>query len=154
MFFKICVLKNFAIFIGKHLFWNQLYQKETPTQVFFVNITKFIRTLTGKKNLQIKLQCFRKAWIWTFRWLVHQINSLYEVHTPKLNFRKNKVVTGKTPFFVIGSFCTPHSICLNIGFWQISFVWKWCAFSLYSQLKNGTQVFWEELWCNIRTNLM
>ena len=26
------------------------------------------------------------------------------------------VVTDKTPFFVIGSFCTHHSICLNIGF--------------------------------------
>ena len=26
---------------------------------------------------------------------------------------KNKVVTDKTPFFVIGSFCTPHSVCLN-----------------------------------------
>ena len=34
----------------------------------------------------------------------------------KQNFQKNKVVTGKTPFFVIGPFCTHHSICLNIGF--------------------------------------
>ena len=24
----------------------------------------------------------------------------------------------KSPFFVKGSFCTPYSICLNIGFWQ------------------------------------
>ena len=31
-------------------------------------------------------------------------------------FAKNKVVTGKTPFFAIGSFCSHHSICLNIGF--------------------------------------
>ena len=29
---------------------------------------------------------------------------------------KNKVDTGKTVFFVIGPFCTLHSICLNIGF--------------------------------------
>ena len=30
--------------------------------------------------------------------------------------KKNKVVTGKSQFFVKGLFCTPHSICLNIGF--------------------------------------
>ena len=37
-------------------------------------------------------------------------------------FEKGKyLVTGKTPFFVIGPFCTPHAICLNIGFWQSSF---------------------------------
>ena len=34
----------------------------------------------------------------------------------KQNFRKNEVVTGKTPFFVIGPFGTPQPICLNIGF--------------------------------------
>ena len=46
MFFKIGALKNFANFTGKHLCWNlfliklplQLYQKETPTQVFFSEI--------------------------------------------------------------------------------------------------------------------
>ena len=31
----------------------------------------------------------------------------------KQNFQKNKVATGKTPFFVIVLF---HSICHNIGF--------------------------------------
>ena len=30
--------------------------------------------------------------------------------------QKNNVVTGKTPFFVIGPFCSHHFICLNIGF--------------------------------------
>ena len=34
----------------------------------------------------------------------------------KRNFQKNKVVTGKTPFFVVGQFCTHHSISLNIDF--------------------------------------
>ena len=34
----------------------------------------------------------------------------------KQNFQKNKVVTGKTPFSVIGPFCSYHYICLNIGF--------------------------------------
>ena len=39
-----------------------------------------------------------------------------EVLKLKQNFQKNKVVTGKTPFSVIGPFCSYHSICLNIGF--------------------------------------
>ena len=33
------------------------------------------------------------------------------------------MVTGKTPFFAIGQFCTPHSIFLNIGFWQGSLLY-------------------------------
>ena len=41
--------------------------------------------------------------------------------------KKNKVVTGKTLSFVIGAFCISHSICLNIGFWEGSFVWKYCT---------------------------
>ena len=43
--------------------------------------------------------------------------------------RKENVVTGKCAFFVIGSFCTPHSICLNMSFWQVNLVWKCCAFN-------------------------
>ena len=45
-------------------------------------------------------------------------------------FKKHKVDTAKIPFFVIGQFCTPHSSCLNIGFWQNSFVWKCFIFNL------------------------
>ena len=33
----------------------------------------------------------------------------------KQNFQKNKVATGKTLFFVIGSFCTRHSIVLTVA---------------------------------------
>ena len=39
-----------------------------------------------------------------------------DILTLKQNFQKNKVVTGKTPFFVIGPFCTPYSIRLNNAF--------------------------------------
>ena len=53
---------------------------------------------------------------WAFRSLVYQIMSLEEVPKMKQNFQINKIVTVKTPFFVIGSFCTHHSICLNISF--------------------------------------
>ena len=48
--------------------------------------------------------------------LVHQINYLQEVLKQRQNFEKNKVVTGKTPFSVIGPFCSYHSFCFNIGF--------------------------------------
>ena len=49
------------------------------------------------------------------------INSLHKVLKLKQNFQKkkiikNKVVTSKTVFFVIGPFCTSLSICLNTGF--------------------------------------
>ena len=33
----------------------------------------------------------------------------------KLNFQNNKVVKGKTPFFVIGQLYTSHSIFLTLG---------------------------------------
>ena len=33
----------------------------------------------------------------------------------KQNFRKNNVVTGKTPFFVLGLLCSHHSICLTLA---------------------------------------
>ena len=52
------------------------------------------------------------------------MNSLWEVLILKQSFQKNKVVTVKTLFFVIGLFGTPNSICLNIGFWQGSLVWN------------------------------
>ena len=55
------------------------------------------------------------------------MKSLYEVLRLKQNFRKIKKVTGKTPFFEIGPFCTPHSICLYIDLRQGSFKWK-CGF--------------------------
>ena len=66
----------------------------------------FLRTLTGKKHRQIKPQRLKKVQILAFGSLVHQILK-----------QKNRVVTDKTPFFVIGPFCSHHSICLNIGFW-------------------------------------
>ena len=48
------------------------------------------------------------------RWYIK--STLYkEVLKLKENFQKNKVVTCKTPFFVVGPFCTNHSVCLNVG---------------------------------------
>ena len=56
-------------------------------------------------------------------WIVGISNHFFiGVSKLKQNFRKNKVVTGKTPFLLIGSFCTHHSIYLNIGSRYGSFI--------------------------------
>ena len=91
---------------------------------------KILRILTGKKHPKIKLQRLQKIRILTFGLLVHQINSFYEVLKLEQIFQKTKVVTGRTPLFVIGPFFSRHSICLDIGFWQSSFERKWCVFNL------------------------
>ena len=69
--------------------------------------------LSGKVS-QLRIPTGKKHGV--FGSLVHQINSVEEVLKLKQNFKKNKVVTGKTPFFVTGSFRTYHSMCLNIDF--------------------------------------
>ena len=51
-----------------------------------------------------------------------------------------KVVTGKIPFFVIGPFCTHHSICL--------LMWQSCMEMMHFQsqcfqAKNNTLIFWK-----------
>ena len=53
VFYKKAALKNFAKFIGQYLCWSyrqQLYQKETLTQVFPVNILRFL-TIPILKNI-------------------------------------------------------------------------------------------------------
>ena len=87
------------------------------SQTFFMKLwRKYVRILTRKMHPKIKLQRLRKIRIWTFASLVHQIKSFQEVQKLEQIFQKNKVVTGKTLLFVVGPFCSPHSICLNIGF--------------------------------------
>ena len=76
----------------------------------------FLRILTGKKHPKINSSTNKKYEIWACRLLVHQINSFQEVLKLKQIFQKNKAVTGKTPLFVIGQFCSRRSICLNIDF--------------------------------------
>ena len=71
-----------------------------------------------------KIPALTKVRIWPFRLLVQQINSIAEVLKLKQKFQNNKVVTGKTPFFVVDPFCTHYFICFRIGFWYDSFVWK------------------------------
>ena len=73
--------------------------------------TFVLRILRGKKHPQIKLQCLRKC---EYGHLDNQV--FKKVLIPKQNFRKNKVVTGKTLLFVICPLRTRHSIYLKIGF--------------------------------------
>ena len=43
----------------------------------------------------------------------------------QIKFSKElEVVSDKNPFFVIGLFCAPHSICLKIGFGHGGLIWK------------------------------
>ena len=87
-------------------------------------LSNISRILTGKNHRQVKLQRLQKVQIWAFELLIKQINSFLEVLKLKQNFQKNKLLTGKTPFFVIEPFCSHHFICLNIGFRYGNFVWK------------------------------
>ena len=55
-------------------------------------------------------------------WVIGTLNQLFVRGSyNEIKFSKNKVVSGKTPLFVIGPFCNPHSICLNS---IRNFVWK------------------------------
>ena len=60
-----------------------------------------------------KFEALTKSYIWA----IGPLNRLFirGSHT-QVSFQKDKRVSGKSPFFVIDPFCTPHSICLNIGF--------------------------------------
>ena len=44
------------------------------------------------------------------------------------------------------SICTNHSVCLNIGFWYRSFIWKWCVFNL-SAFNSETVLEFFEVFC-------
>ena len=51
-------------------------------------------------------------------WLVGTTNQLFKrgSETERKLKKKKKVVNDETRFFVMGPFCTHHSICLNTGF--------------------------------------
>ena len=63
MFFKIISFKNFTIFLCWGLFLNKVatlqafnfFQKETPTQVYLVDIAKFLRAASFIKQLRLLL---------------------------------------------------------------------------------------------------
>ena len=75
---------------------------------------------------QNKTQTLNKDMNMNF-WVVGTQNQLFIRGS---NFQKNKVANDKTPFFVIAPFCISHSVCLNIGFGQCSFVYEILRFQL------------------------
>ena len=83
---------------------NPFEKNNDHTRIMRNQFVTPLRILTEKKHRQIKLQRLQKVRIWTFGQLVHQIKSLKEVLKLKQNLHKNKVITGKTPFFVVGPF--------------------------------------------------
>ena len=48
--------------------------------------------------------------------VVGTLNQLFIRDSCTQIFKENEVVSENTPFFVIGVFCTLHSICYNSGF--------------------------------------
>ena len=74
-----------------------------------------LRIPTGKKHPKIKLQCLRKIRILTFGSLVHEINSFQEVLKLEHIFKKNYVVTGKTPHW----FLTDRAVLNGNGVFSI-----------------------------------
>ena len=83
------------------------------------NISKdSIKDTQREKSLSNKVPVFTKSMNIKI-WVVVTSKQIFirgELIKLKQNFQKNKVVTGKTLFFVIGPFCTHYYICLNIGF--------------------------------------
>ena len=55
--FLKAALKNFAVFTGKHLCWSLflikfIYQKESPTQMFFCEYCKIFKNTYFEEHLQ------------------------------------------------------------------------------------------------------
>ena len=74
-----------------------------------------LRILTEKNHPQRNLQ--RLKGMNMAIWMVGTSNQIF-IRGLKLkqNFRKNKIVTGITPFFMKSPFCIPHSVCVNTDF--------------------------------------
>ena len=78
MFFKIDVLKNFAMFVGKHLCWSFFFnnvagpqgcnfiKKRLRHRCFPVNVAKFLRTRFFTEHLRWLLQDLFSKWKTSF----------------------------------------------------------------------------------------
>ena len=91
MFFKIGVIKKFAIFTGKHLCWRlfliNFVKRRLQHRCFAVNISKFLRTA---------------FFIEHFRWLLLQM--LYKKDVPKNFANFTRMHRYRSPFL---SSCRP-----------------------------------------------
>ena len=83
---------------------------------FVTTVIGDLRILIRKKAPSNKIPALTKSRNMDI-YVVSTSNQLFiRGSSTNTKFSKNKVVAGKTPFFVTGPFCTHHSTCLNIGF--------------------------------------
>ena len=96
---------------------NFKVQQQLPQKLEFLKQSKPFKDTHREKAQSNKTPSLRKSTNMGI-WAVGISNQIFVRGslTEKKNFKKNKVVTGKTPLFVIGPFSTHHSICLNFGF--------------------------------------
>ena len=120
-------------FIGFFWFWLLFCFILANLQDTFGVWHLLVKGTRRKKAPSNKTLALAKSWNMEI-WVVGTSNQLFvrgsSVETKCSKKSINKAVTGKTPFFVIGLFCTYHFVCLNIGFCYGSFIWKWCFFYL------------------------
>ena len=74
-----------------------------------------VKDTQGKSTLKLNSSTYEKyEYGHLGRWYIKL--TLFKSSKTETEFpKKNEIVTGKTPPFVIGPFCSSHSICLNIG---------------------------------------
>ena len=100
-FFSKCDQIRSKLWIWPHLLKKSLTEKFIFCAVREKAPSNKTQALTKSKNVEICLVCTSSK--------LFIRDSYFEAKV-----LKNIVVTGKTLFFVIGSFCAPHSVCLNI----------------------------------------
>ena len=87
-----------------------------------------LRILTGKKHRQNSSAYKKYKYGHLGRWYIK--STLYNRENLKQNLQKNELVIGKTPFFMTDPFYTPHSICLNIGSFDMVVLYENHTFSI------------------------
>ena len=82
---------------------------------------------TKKNTLKLNWSVYKKyEYVYLGNWCSK--STIFKRLLYSISFQKNGGTQWQSSFFVIDPFCTPHSVCLNIGFWQGRFLWKCCAF--------------------------
>ena len=128
-FISMCSLLN-TLSEYKYFYKSKKHYFIHFRRLFLKLIYLFIRLKNThrEKVPSIKTPALRKSTN-TGVWAVRTLNQLFmRFLNWNKTFKKNKVVTGKTPFSVIGSSWSYHSICLNIGFWYGSFCMEMMPF--------------------------
>ena len=56
---KKAVVKNFAMFTGKHLCWSLFFHKETPAQVFSSEYCEIFKSISSEEHLRTAVSGFQ-----------------------------------------------------------------------------------------------